>query len=278
MILLVQINLPYRRVFQRKMHNYFAMIFMFFFSVFNSTPSIAQNDVIEIIAFGDSITAGLIRTNQGGVSCPPGVSLEPARFSSSAFDCYGNGVANRGGYQPILQSALNSRGIQTNIFNWGFSGIETPTMIGQLTSVLNSRPNAQYVLILGGANDAFEGFSTSTVVQNLQSMINLVRSRNMTPIIGTVTPITLSSSLDAITTRYSSAIKQLAQSTNTLIADHHSLMRPTFNSTPLHSGDRLHLNTAGNQVVASAWLEALDLTGPSAAIPAVLFLLLNDDD
>ena len=236
-----------------------------------------QSRDLEIITYGDSITAGLSRVG-GVISCPSGVSLEPARYSESGVGCYGNGVANVGGYQVTLKAMLDLDGYLTSVYNWGFSGIQTATMISQLSAVLDAQPASSYVLILGGANDAFEVISKSTVRHNVEVMADIVLGRGMIPVLATPTPITVSGSLNKRVNGYAEEIRNLASQRNFLLADHNAIMSAAWESVPFHSGDQLHLSSAGNLQMGMDWHETLGLEPFLVPALAPIYLLLLDDN
>ncbi len=248
--------------------------------LFPVTESVGtQSRNLEIISYGDSITAGLSRTQSGGaINCASGVSLEQAQFSESGTGCYGNGVANVGGYQVSLKTMLDLDGYLTSVYNWGFSGIQTSAMVSELSAVLDAQPDSDYVLILGGANDAFEVISKSTVRHNIEVMADMVLARGMIPVIATPTPITVSGTLNKRIDDYVDEIKSLASQRNFLLADHNGIMDAGWHAVPYHSGDFLHLGTPGNLQMASNWYQTLGLDPFMAPVLAPVYLLLLDDE
>ncbi|MFT6407158.1 MAG: lysophospholipase L1-like esterase [Arenicella sp.] len=254
------------------------ILFSFLLSGFAVSASFAQE--VKIITFGDSLTAGLKRDASKNVTCPDGVALEPGRFGDSRMVCYGNGAVNAGGYQTDLATAISDIYFTPKIVNYGFSGMSTDGMLSQRSAVLSSLPGAQYVLILGGANDAVAGISRSTVLSNLTVIVNDVRNRGMIPIITTVTRNTRDAAFDSRSALYADDIRQYAANSNVLLADARAAMLPVWGD--FNSGDGLHLGPLGDQTLANLYFQSIGLVGTGAAgkktsglIAAYMLLLLN---
>jgi len=188
--------------------SFFPLIsFILYFCV--TTTSFATE--IELLTFGDSITAGLRRGSDGVITCPDGVAQGPALFSD--FDravCNGEGAEGVGGYQPTLKSNLEDLGYSPLVYNYGFSGLLTSEMVGLTSPFLAAEPNSDYVLVMGGANDAFRDVSTSTVNFNIRSMIRTICRRDMIPVITTVTRRQSSSTINNTVISYNSSINGIS--------------------------------------------------------------------
>jgi len=250
----------------------------------------ASSQEVRIITFGDSLTAGLKRDSRENVSCPSGVSLEPGRFNPDngndneepvvLFGCYGNGVLNVGGYQPSLVNQITSQGFTPQVVNQGFSGINTSQMLAIRGTVLSSLQEAQYVLILAGANDAVLGISQSTVISNIAVLVEDVRSRGMVPILATTTRNIRAPIFDIFTGLYAEGIREYAEDNEVLLADARAAMVPDWND--FHSGDGLHLGPLGDQTLASLYFNVVSSTGfgieeePLVPLSPVIMLLLDD--
>jgi len=230
--------------------------------------SFAQS--LSIITYGDSITAGLKRTGSGSKSCPSGVQQR------SNGNCYGNGVQGVGGYQPRLKSLLVNDGNSVLIYNYGVSGIRTDEMLDDLNGTLNARSSSNYVLIMGGANDAYSNFSRFTVRANLLAMVNRVKSVGKTPILATVTPNTVSSSLSVRVASYNTQIREIATSSNIILADQFAALNPNWSAN--QSGDNLHVGSRGDSVMADTWYARMQeaLNPPVPVINGALLLLLGN--
>jgi acyl-CoA thioesterase I len=96
-----------------------------------------------ILAFGDSLTAGL--------GLPPGEAF-PAQ----------------------LQAWLHERGIEVRVVNAGVSGDTTAGGLARLDWALADKPD--FVILALGANDALRGIEPSAVRDNLDKMIGKIEA------------------------------------------------------------------------------------------------------
>jgi len=237
---------------------------MLLFLLFNSSVCFA----FEILTIGDSITQGYQRTADGEVY---GVE-EPV-----------NGAANIGGYQPILKQKLGEFIEPSTLYNWGIGGDNSTGGVQRIGSVLNSI-QADYILILFGANDLYQGISSTTTKANIRSMINQSRDVNVLPIISELSP-------DNRYNRYiehyfNPKINALAEEEGTEIVLMYQYMDGKWNTFPYHSGDGLHLSNDGYNKMARLWFYAIEKIENSVPIiepepfitnivPIVELLLLN---
>jgi len=84
-------------------------------------PVRARADIIAL-AFGDSITAGTVNSKGQTIL----------------------------GYEPVLESMLNSSGRPSSVLNQGVHGEDTASGVGRLRRILSGNPYANYVLLLEG--------------------------------------------------------------------------------------------------------------------------------
>jgi len=233
---------------------------------------------LEIISFGDSITAGMIRIN-GDISCPSGVSNTRSVFTSAdrRLLCNGYGAEGVGGYQPSLKSKLQSDGYSVLIYNHGYSGAESGQLTGMLNTFLNQKPNSDYILIMSGANDSGD-VSTSTFIFNTEFMIKASCNKGIVPIVATATRRFDSSSRNNWILSYNEGINDIknpsecsSKGIKFRIADQYEATNASKNFT-----DGIHLSSTGNLNMANEWYRALT-TSPSnnSFLPSV-FLLLNE--
>jgi lysophospholipase L1-like esterase len=178
-----------------------------------SAPSYSAN----IIAFGDSITAG---------------------HSSRS-----------GGYPPKLKSVLNANGKPSNVINKGISGEKTPAGVARFDSVLNSWPS-DIILIMEGTNDIRGGLSVQTTERNLQAMINKAKAKGVTPVLATLTPSNKSGSQTLIPNVWNPMIINLAANNGVILSDQYAGINPTWGSS---NADGLHPNDRGYQTIANTW-------------------------
>ena len=215
-----------------------------------------------ILAFGDSITQGYKRTSDGtiyGITSPP------------------NGARTSDGYEPELENDFATQSNHTAyVYNWGYGGERTYQGVNRIDSVLTSR-DADFILIMEGANDLYAGVSASATKANLGIMIDKSLARQTEPIIATVTPNTAPNQPEGykIPTEYNPAIKYLASEKGITMADQYAALVGNWSS--YNSGDGLHLNDSGERVMAQRWYNAIldhGLPRPFAIAP-IINLLLN---
>lgn len=175
----------------------------------------------NITAFGDSITEGL--------------------YSGS------------GGYPPRLNLLLINNGTPSVVINTGISGEKTPEGAARISEVLTNFPS-KFVLIMEGTNDVLRGLSVETTRENLQTMIDIARTRGVIPIIATLPPSTLSDMGTLIPTVWNPMIMSLAKSNGIKLADHYSAISPTWASSTI---DGLHPNDIGHTTIAETWYLAI---------------------
>ena len=183
--------------------------FLFFILTFVATTvaipnSFAASERARVIAFGDSITAGLFRTTSNFRLCTHDGSTGPTVV------CIGNGIANSGGYASFLNNQLDNSGFDATVFNWGISGDRTSGMVNRINSVLAATPS-DYIAIMGGANDARNNFSRSIIIFNYNEMINSALNANVIPLIGTVTPNFENSQFRIRVESYNDEIREIAE-------------------------------------------------------------------
>lgn len=224
----------------------------------------ASAKTFSILAFGDSITQGKKIDSDGVIY---GIILIP------------NGARTNDGYEPELE---NDFATQTNhtayVYNWGFAGEQTYEGVNRIDSVLDSRA-ADFILIMEGANDLYNGVSAKTTKANLQFMIEKSQAKNTEPIIATVTPNTDRSDGFIIPNNYNPDIKSLALEKDIALADQYTAL--VGNWSGYNSGDGLHLNDAGEQVMAQAWFDAIlnsDFSSTNNALPAPTNLRILETD
>jgi acyl-CoA thioesterase-1 len=107
------------------------------------TPTAALAKVPQILAFGDSLTAGL------GL---PANETFPAR----------------------LEAQLNEQGLNVKIANGGVSGDTTTDGLARLDWALADKPDL--VILALGANDALRGIDPKIVRANLDKMIDKIQA------------------------------------------------------------------------------------------------------
>ena len=115
-----------------------------------SSPTLADDERPRIVAFGDSLTAGL------------GVALEDA-------------------YPAQLQRRLEQQGVPYRVINAGVSGDTTAGGLRRVEWALKSRPT---ILILElGANDGLRGLNPGETKANLERIIQRCQQASVTVVL-----------------------------------------------------------------------------------------------
>jgi len=180
---------------------------------------------LQVLAFGDSITAGV-------------------------------GADMSGGYPDILQDLLAAKGLALGVTNAGVGGETVFTGAKRLPATLDASTIVPGIaLVLEGINGlGDDADSIESTLDALLDMVAAVRARGGLPILGTLTPVkdpdTRESAVDALNAR----IRQIAAQQGIRLADHHK----AFGGNPALLGeDGLHPNDDGYQVMAETWLAAI---------------------
>jgi acyl-CoA thioesterase I len=177
---------------------------------------------IEIIAFGDSITAG--------------------RGSTT------------GGYPTRLQQIIEETGKPCTIHNLGVSGERTYQGVKRIDEVLDAIP-ADMILIMEGTNDIRSHHPWQTTKLNLQLMIDKAKAKGVTPVLSTLTPSDQANSEVLIPNKYNPMIKELAEQNNIPLVDQYSAIETSWSSL---SFDGIHPNDNGYSYLAETWNESID--------------------
>ncbi|NNJ89851.1 MAG: arylesterase [Eudoraea sp.] len=109
------------------------------------TDTVASSDIKTILFFGNSLTAGM--------------GLEPEKA-----------------FPGIIQDKIDSLGIKYRVINAGLSGETTASGENRIDWLMNQQVDI-FVLELG-ANDGLRGIPLSETKENLQAIINAVRTKN----------------------------------------------------------------------------------------------------
>jgi acyl-CoA thioesterase I len=116
----------------------------------HSSAAVADDDRPRIVAFGDSLTAGL-------------------------------GVAAEEAYPARLQRRLDEKGLRYRVINAGVSGDTTAGGVRRVDWVLKSRPDL-VILELGG-NDGLRGLKLDETKANLERIIKRCQAASVTVIL-----------------------------------------------------------------------------------------------
>ncbi len=199
----------------------------------NIDPYLSQdsNQTI-IVGFGDSITKGT-----------PYVEGD-------------EGAGRRvGGYEPELEELHNAFIGPSAVYNWGVGGENTISGMYRIDDVIEAYDYVDHILILEGVND-LSLFSCKTTIHNLDVMIERSRSRDVNPILATLTPAPKKAGGlgENIPTEYNPRIKELAIQRGVVLSDQYS---PLIDNWESLSDDGIHPNRAGYSIMAQTWFNAL---------------------
>lgn len=224
---------------------------------------------LTILTVGDSITSGLKRNASSTYWFCPANGL----VTSSLQFCNGNGRLNVGGYQPDVRQKLVKLEVSANLYNWGVAGHESWNTLTEANRAMNSR-SADVIFIMTGINDLNDNVSVGTTVSNVRAIIDNALARGLTPIVGTVTPHRSRRNYDPKIRLINEAIKAVAESRGVEVADHYTAL--DANWARYHSGDNLHIGNAGDDLMASLWVEAYQKSLNIIVTPVLRLLLLDD--
>ena len=178
---------------------------------------------------------------------------------------YGTG-SYTGGYETKLEPLLISRCGEAVVLNYGSQGEATAIGSGRIDAPLAEQPNANFILILEGTNDLFSGMSLGSTQYHLEVMINKSRNAGVTPILGTLTPDTRSGSgAKDIYGTYNPLIQSIGANLGVTVVDMWAATAPNWGGW---SGDGIHPNDGGYNVMAMAWDGAIPCSGSSSSSSA----------
>jgi lysophospholipase L1-like esterase len=229
----------------------------YIFVVFTINAALSEqnaNGSVQIIGFGDSITAG-----------------------RPYSELVGGGRPNYGGYEPPLVQLFTDDGFEADVYNWGVGGETTPEGVNRIDSVLSTQAS-DYVLIMEGTNDQWEGISEITTATNLEVMIDKCRAAGTIPILGNLTPADRDTG-NQIPNVYNPAIakmvtdKEISEKTDVELVDHYSAVIDRWGE--LHA-DPVHPNLEGYQAIAQTWFNSLKPIIRSRFNRSAIILLLLD--
>lgn len=203
-----------------------------------------NNDPRRVSAFGDSITLGEL----GDIGLRPRILF---RVTSN-------------NYPNDLQGMLRGLDPAWRVINRGVGGELTSTGSGRIGSVL-AADHPGFVLIMEGTNDVDRGTSPSSIVGNLESMLNQAEGNRTVAILGTIPPnFRNDPNAQALIAQTNPMIRSLAQSHGVTLAEIFNGMndRSLFATPEEGVNDPLHPNERGYAVMAGIWFDAMQKTFP----------------
>ena len=171
---------------------------------------------------------------------------------------YGTG-SYTGGYETKLEPLLTSKCGPSVVLNYGSKGEPTGVGSGRIDSPLADQPNADFILIMEGTNDLFTGMSLGATQYHLEVMIEKSRNAGVTPILATLSPDTRSGSEHKdIYGTYNPMIQSIGANMGVAVVDMWAAVAPNWGGW---SGDGIHPNDGGYNVMAMAWDGAIICSG-----------------
>ncbi len=180
-----------------------------------------RDDVPKIVAFGDSLTAGL-------------------------------GVSPDESYPAQLQRKLNEAGYRYRVINAGVSGDTTAGGIRRVDWVLKSRPDI--VILELGANDGLRGLSIDQVRANLEQIIERLQAAGVKVVLaGMKLPPNYGADYTA---RFAALYEELAHRHS--VTTMPFFLEGVGAQTALNQGDGIHPTGAGYRVIVEHLLLILE--------------------
>jgi len=214
----------------------------------SSTMMNVANDVDGYVAIGDSITRG------------------------SHDDILTDGF----GFEPILAELLNiEKGYLNSVANEGVSGDTSSDGLDLLPTTLANHPEARYVLILYGTNDAFipvpsglglisgESGYAGTFKDNMQRMVTAIEASGKIPYLAKIPFATGNyAHLTPFIEEYNKVVDELVIFNG--IGGVSPNLYCLFQTYPEQLSDGVHPNGVGYQSIAQLWLDAF--TGQNSGV------------
>lgn len=206
---------------------------------------------VQLLAFGDSITRGV------------GDFFEPGEFQA-LLDFFPEGEA---GYPLRVELWMN-----IPVENRGVPGerVNTGGVFRFAKTVANS--SSDYVVISGGANDAFSAYSDMNFSRDVQAMLNIAHVMGKSPVLMTIPPPCCNrSGLRPIVESYNIRYRDLAAVNKVPLADSDRGFRylcPQARCSLLNLPEGLHPNTKGYDVmgeVVTATFYGIDIFSPGGS-------------
>lgn len=171
----------------------------------------------RIVAFGDSLTAGL-------------------------------GLLEQEAYPALLQRKIDQAGYGFEVVNAGVSGDTSAGALRRLDWALEG--DVKVLIVAFGGNDGLRGLPVSQMKENLSNIIDKARERNIVVILaGMEAPPNFG---QEYATQFRQAFRDVALSKRVLFLPF--LLNNVAGKPELNQGDGIHPNQQGTQIVAdSVW-------------------------
>jgi acyl-CoA thioesterase-1 len=194
------------------------------------------SNVITIVAFGDSLTAGY-------------------------------GLSRQQAYPSLIAEKMRAAGYEFEVVNAGSSGDTTTGGLRRLPAILRAHKKIDIFILELGINDAFRGVPIDQIRANLQAIIDQVRLRHpgvAMVIAGMQLP---DYSSDDYVGAFGGIFAALAEKNRATLIPY--LIEGVGGNPALNQWDRLHPNAAGQRVLAeNVWRVLQPMLRQTAAKPS----------
>ncbi len=222
--------------------------------------SAPQLSVTKILAFGDSLTAGVVSQQYIGA----------IRLALETQNSYPTKLQSR------LTQAYRTQTI--SVVNEGLSGEKASEAASRLQSAVSTH-TPDVVLLMEGTNDlGTPGVSVSTTVSNMETLLGLIESAGADAILATIPPIRPYGLAEnaALVDPYNTNLRSLAARRGASLLDVHAVINngncsaSSNVSTPCIGQDNIHLTREGYALVAEAFFDRIvDLYDSPVAVPTI---------
>ena len=209
--------------------------------------SAPQLSVTKILAFGDSLTAGVVSQQY----------IDAIRLALETQNSY-----------PIKLQARLAQAYRTqtiSVVNEGLSGEKASEAASRLQSALSTH-DPDVVLLMEGTNDlGTPGVSVSATVSSMETLVGLIESAGADAILATVPPIRPYGEGEnaALVDPYNTNLRSLATRRGVSLVDVHTVVKngncsaSSNVSTPCVGQDNIHLTREGYALVAEAFFDRI---------------------
>lgn len=162
----------------------------------------------------------------------------------------GYSIAQNKAFPAIINEKIATTSV--TIINAGVSGDTSFNLLNRLHWTLEqTKPDTAFICI--GANDGLRGYKPTVIQANIQQIINVLSSRNITTILAGIslpqnfTPVYIS--------KFETMFETLASDNELLFFPF--LLKDVAGNDALNLADRIHPNVAGHQIIADNIYEFL---------------------
>jgi acyl-CoA thioesterase-1 len=203
------------------------------------TATAARRDasnVITIIALGDSLTAGF-------------------------------GLSRKEAYPALVAEKMRAAGYEFEVVNAGSSGDTTAGGLRRLPAILRAHKKIDIFILELGINDAFRGVPIDQIRENLQAIIDRVRTRHPKAAIVIAGMQLPDFSSDDYVGAFGRIFGALAEKNRATLIPY--LLEGVGGNPELNQWDRVHPNAAGQRILAeNVWRVLEPMLRKTVATPA----------